>query len=492
MSINATVIAPALSIIPSSLDAIEEQTWVVTSFIIGMNCFQPIAGKFSDIFGRKPILLMEQLAFIIGSLITLVTPTMNGLIAGRGIQGVGSGTVTSTVFVIVVDVAPLDWRPRMQALLIVVYGISSVVGPLVGGAFVDNLSWRWIFRMNIIVTVLLFKESSKVRKESLWIKIKRIDYLGILFSTSFVTCILLAISWGPRYGWNNAHSIGPFVAAFVSLVLLIVSEGWISKEPLMPPRIILDPKVFLIYLYLCCLGFGFASVPYFGPMLFQAVFGATSTESGVRLIPFMACLIAGAIASGISMKFFLYIKLYTVAGAALNVLGLGLFHTVNESSSWGTQACFLPFCGLTMGWSQQNCVLSVQMVVEEQYLAVATVLSNFFLFLSVSMAIGVYQVLLSTFLSAQISSMDSETLAVSQQYEALTNHLLIRDMPIALQGPIISAYMSAFRYVFIIPLVIAGIALVCAIFLPNVRFTVSPQQPTDPSISKDKETADSA
>ncbi|KAI9257387.1 major facilitator superfamily domain-containing protein [Phascolomyces articulosus] len=481
VSLNSTVVAPAMSIIATDLDnALGEQTWIATAFIVAMNSVQCISGKLSDIFGRKPLLIFGLSFFLIGSVINGTAPNINALIAGRTLQGLGSGNIMAMLFVVVVDITPLKWRPRMQALLIIVYGVSSTIGPIVGGAFVDKLTWRWIFWLNLIlggaaliITFILLPETAPVKKESMFTKIKRVDFLGILFSISFVTCILLALSYGPRYGWSDAHSIGPLVAAGVSLIVFIYIEGWVAKEPLMPAAIMLDRKVFLVYLYLCSLGLGFMGNLYYSPILFQAVFGANSTESGIRIIPYMGCLIAGSIVSGVFVKKFPYIKFYIVVGAASNVLGFGLFYTVNEYSNFGRQAGFLTFCGLAVGLALQSCVLSVQMVVAKQHLAVATVLNNFFMFLAGSIAIAVFQALFITFSAAQFKGVDPETLAIAQQYGALTNHLNVRNMPIDAQGPIIHAYMEAIRNVFIIPLVIAGIGFICTIFLSNVRFTIT-------------------
>ena len=144
--------------------------------------------------------------FFIGSLINAVTPTIEGLIAGRTLQGFGAGAIMSMLFVIITDIAPLEWRPKLQSMLAVVYGLASVVGPLIGGAFVDYLSWRWDFWINIIlggisilIVAFLFQETStSATNQSLMEKIKRIDFLGTIFSISFIVCLLLALNWGPQ------------------------------------------------------------------------------------------------------------------------------------------------------------------------------------------------------------------------------------------------------------------------------------------------------
>ncbi|KAI9310512.1 major facilitator superfamily domain-containing protein [Dichotomocladium elegans] len=477
VSLNSTVVAPAMSIIATELDAFEQQTWIATAYMVSMNAFQPLSGKFSDIFGRKPILLCGTFFFLLGSLVNATTPGIDGLIAGRTLQGFGAGGVMSMVFVIITDIAPILWRPRLQALLIVVYGMASVVGPLIGGAFVDYLSWRWDFWINLIlvgtatvILVLFFKDTYQVKKESLLTKIKRIDFLGTLFSISFVVCLLLALSWGPLYGWGSGHSIGPFVASGVSLVALIYVEGWVAKEPLIPAEVILNPSIVLFYLYMCCLGISFIGTLYFGPIIFQAVFGANSSESGIRLIPYMACLIVGSIGSGILLQRFPYVKFYIIVGAACNMIGYGLFYTVNETANWGRQAGFLTFCGLAFGLSQQNCLLGVQAVSPKEQMAVATSLNNFFMLLASSIGIAIYETLYSTFLRAEFKSLPMEILGVASKYGALTNYLFIKDLPAEAMVPVIHAYMQALHKVFIVPIVASGVGFICSLCIRNVRY----------------------
>ncbi|KAI9494525.1 major facilitator superfamily domain-containing protein [Zychaea mexicana] len=489
MSLNSTVVAPAMSIIATELEALEKQTWIATSFMVAMISFQPLAGKFSDIFGRKPVLLFGLCSFWIGSLITALSPSIDGVIAGRTIQGFGAGGIFSMMFVVVSELATPEWKPRLQSMLTVIYGLSSVVGPLIGGAFVDYLTWRWDFWLNLIVAgipilimTFLFKESTPVRQESFIEKLKRIDGLGILFSISCVTCLLLAFSWGPLYGWGNGHSIGPFVAAGVAFILLIISQRWIAKEPIMPAAVVLKPSLFTVYIYMVCLGVGFAGTLYFGPILFQSVFGANSTQSGIRLIPFMGSLIAGSLGSSILINYFPYFKAYVLLGACCNVLGYGLIFTVNENSTWGQQAGYLVFCGLAFGLSQQNCVLAVQTAADKKYMAIATSLNNFFLMLGSSIGIAIYQILFSTFLSAEVGGLDPEIKAIGAQYGALENYLYIRNMPADTQGPVMKAYMNALHYVFIIPLVASSISVIAAVFLRNVRYgTPAPPPPPQQS-----------
>ncbi|KAI8150102.1 major facilitator superfamily domain-containing protein [Fennellomyces sp. T-0311] len=467
VSLNTTVVAPAMNIIATELDSIENQTWIATGYLVAMNAFQALAGKFSDVFGRKPIVLFGMFFFTMGSLINALTPTMNGLIAGRVVQGFGAGAIISMLFVIISDIAPLHLRPRFQAVLSVIYGLSSVIGPLIGGAFVDKLTWRWDFWLNVIlggfsitVTTFLFSEPADIPMSSFWSKMKRVDWYGTIFAMSFVCCLLLGLNWGSGLGWRDPHSYGSFVGAAVSLAGLIIAEGWIAREPLMPKEVVLNPAILTVYIYVMCLGLSFIGTLYFGPVLYQSVFGASSTASGIRLIPYMVLLIAGSIGSSFLIgKYVPYMKYFLVVAAASNLLGYGLFYTVDENSNWGQQAGYLVFCGFAFGLSQQNAILSVQKIAAKEYIAVATTLG-----------IAIFQTLFQLFLTNQFSRVDPEILAVAEEYGALRNYLYVRDLPENVHGPIVQCYMAALRTVFILPLVAAGLGFVATLFIKKMKF----------------------
>lgn len=272
--------------------------------------------------------------------------------------------------------------------------------------------------------------------------------------------------------WASAHSIGPFVAAGVSLVALIFVEGWIAKDPLMPGKVLLNPSVVIVYLYMACLGLTFIGTLYFGPIYYQSVFGANSTESGLRLIPFMVCLIGGSVGTGMLIRKFPNTKIYMVLGGASNLLGYGLFYTVNESSTWGQQAGYLAFCGLSFGLSQQNAILTVQSCVELRDMAVATSLNNFFMMLACSVGIAIYQTLYSTFLVTEYSKLSPEVVAIASKYGALRNFLYIRQMPLEIQTPVIHAYSLALHKVFLLPIAAAALGFILTLFFKNVKYGV--------------------
>ncbi|KAI9287669.1 major facilitator superfamily domain-containing protein [Umbelopsis sp. AD052] len=476
-SLNSTVIAPAMGKISSQLNDIEDATWIATAYLVAFNATQPLYGKFSDIFGRKLVIQVAIFLFFVGSIVNALATSMGMLIAGRTVQGLGGGGVISICYIIIADISPVDMRPRYQALMMVIYGVASVVGPLIGGAFVDHVSWRWDFWLNVILSVVAFTIITVFLKipvegsSSFRDKFKRIDWLGIAFSILFVVLLLLALSWGGvKYAWNSPHVIACFVASGVSFILLIFIEGWVAKEPLIPFPVILNPAVAIIYIFTFFVAFGFIGTLYFGPVIFQSVYGADSTTSGLRLLPYMVCMIAASIGSGFFIPIVKRVKPFIVAGAALNLLGYGLFYTLNPSSNYGMQTGYLSFAGLGFGFTMQNTIVAVQNSTEKKYLAVATSLNSFFMTLASAIGIAVYQTAMNVIIAGELQSADPAAVQAAESIGAIANYTAIGLLPEQFRKIIIDVFSVTLHKVFIIPLVTAAAALIISLFIKNDRF----------------------
>ncbi|KAG2172481.1 hypothetical protein INT44_006654 [Umbelopsis vinacea] len=476
-SLNSTVIAPAMGKISSQLNDIEDATWIATAYLVAFNATQPLYGKFSDIFGRKLVIQVAIFLFFVGSIVNALATSMGMLIAGRTVQGLGGGGVISICYIIIADISPVDMRPRYQALMMVIYGVASVVGPLIGGAFVDHVSWRWDFWLNVILSVVAFTIITVFLKlpvegsSSFRDKFKRIDWLGIAFSILFVVLLLLALSWGGvKYAWNSPHVIACFVASGVSLILLVFIEGWVAKEPLIPFPVILNPAVAIIYIFTFFVAFGFIGTLYFGPVIFQSVYGADSTTSGLRLLPYMVCMIAASIGSGFFIPIVKRVKPFIVAGAALNLLGYGLFYTLNPSSNYGMQTGYLSFAGLGFGFTMQNTIVAVQNSTERKYLAVATSLNSFFMTLASAIGIAVYQTAMNVIIAGELQSADPAAVQAAESIGAIANYTAIGLLPEQFRKIIIDVFSVTLHKVFIIPLVTAAAALIVSLFIKNDRF----------------------
>ncbi|KAI9312492.1 major facilitator superfamily domain-containing protein [Dichotomocladium elegans] len=494
IAVQATVIAPSMTKIASELDNIDNQTWIATGYLIAVISLQPLAGKFSDIFGRKPFLLGGIVFFTLGSLICALTPTMNGLIAGRAIQGFGGGAIMAMIFVIATDITPLQYRPRGASLLSGVFGLASVVGPLLGGSLVDYVSWRWDFWLFVILggvcfvlMALLLTESNKHMKhgELMIDKLRRIDSVGTVLVTGVMCCLLLALNWGVMYGWEDAHSIGPFVAAGVAFLALCYVEIKVAKEPILPPALLRDWRIVVVYLFICSIGLAYVATLFYGPIAYQSVFGADSTQSGIRLIPYMGAFIFGAAFGGIMVQKFPYPKFFLLAGGCFSTLGYGLFNLTDEYSSWGYQAGFFAFSGLGYGLCQQNSILLVQELADEKDIAIATALISFCMLMAPAIGIAVFQALFATFLEAQFTSLPREVLIIAAKYGIPKNYFHLSLIPDPYYTIFRHAYMEAIRNMFIVPIAASSLAIILALIMPNVRWGASAASNSSTNIAKD-------
>ncbi|GAB5589437.1 hypothetical protein Unana1_04337 [Umbelopsis nana] len=480
-SLNSTVIAPAMGKISAQLNDVEDATWIATAYLVAFNATQPLYGKFSDIFGRKPVIQVGIFLFFVGSIVNATATSMGMLIAGRTVQGLGGGGIISVVYIIIADIAPLDMRPRYQSLMMVIYGVASVVGPLIGGAFVDQVTWRWDFWLNVILSVVAFAVITVFlhlpleTPTSLAAKIKRIDWLGIALSILFVVLLLLALSWGGvKYAWDSPHVIGTFVGAGVSLVLLGFIEGWVAKEPLIPFQVLFNPAVALIYVFTFAVAFGFIGAIYFGPVMFQAVYGADSTASGIRLLPYMICMIGASIGGGYLIPVVKRVKPFLVLGACFNLLGYGLFYTLNPNSSYSAQAGYLGFAGLGFGLTMQNTVVAVQNASEKKYMAVATSLNTFFMTLASTVGIAIYQTVMNILLAKTLQNADPAAVQAAEALDAIANYTTIVNLPPQYRKIIIDIFATCLHNTFLISIATAAVALIVSLFIKNARFGAPP------------------
>ncbi|KAJ2960511.1 hypothetical protein NQZ79_g4129 [Umbelopsis isabellina] len=480
-SLNSTVIAPAMGKISADLDDLPDATWIATGYFVAFNATQPLYGKFSDIFGRKPVIQVGIVLFCIGSIVNACAKTMGVLIAGRTIQGLGGGGIISIVYIIIADIAPLHMRPRYQSLMMVIYGVASVFGPLIGGAFVDHVTWRWDFWLNVILSVIafalitIFLQVPLETPSSLASKIKRIDWLGIALSILFVVLLLLALSWGGvKYAWGSPHIIGTFIGSGVSLLLLGFVEGKVAKEPLIPLPVLFNPSVAIIYTFTFMVAFGFIGAIYFGPVMFQAVYLADSTGSGVRLLPYMVCMIGASIGGGYLIPIVKRVKPFLILGACFNLLGYGLFYSLNPQSSYSAQAGFLGFAGLGFGFTMQNTVVAVQNATEKKFMAVATSLNTFFMTLASTVGIAIYQTVMNVLLEKQLPTVDPAALQAAEAVNAIEDYTTIVNIPPQYRTAIIDLYNVCLHNVFLISIVTAAVALIVSLFINNAPFGAPP------------------
>jgi len=236
-ALDQTIVSTALPTIVGDLGGAGHQSWVVTAYLLAETVATVLAGKFGDLFGRKRVFQLGVLVFILGSFFCGLSGSMVMLIAFRAVQGLGGGALTVTSTALIADVIPLRLRGQYQGALGAVFGVTTVIGPLLGGIFTDHLSWRWVFYINVPIAVIVIAMAARTIPSVSSGTRPRIDYLGSLFVALGATGLTLATSWGgTEYAWGSATIIGLFAFSIVALAIFVVVELRVP-EPILPMRL---------------------------------------------------------------------------------------------------------------------------------------------------------------------------------------------------------------------------------------------------------------
>eukprot|EP01133_Synstelium_polycarpum_P001106 gene1106-1262_t len=476
-SLDLTIVATALPAIVADLGSLDQLSWVVTIYLLTSTASSPLYGKFSDIFGRKAMLLFSLVTFLVGSLICAVATSMTMLIGARAVQGIGGGGLMSAVMIVMAEIVPLRQRGKYQGLIGAVYAVSSVIGPLIGGTFTDNATWRWAFYINlplgaVALAVVFFALHLPHERVGLREGMARIDVVGTVLLVSAIVAFLLALSWGGvSYGWSHPIILSLFAGAIVTLGLFVVNELYFTNHPIIPMELFRCRNYVLCITGSFCLGFIMFGVIYYIPLYFQTVHGLTATRSGLQLLPTMLGIVILGAVSGLLITRFGHYKTYPVVGTLLMAVGVFLLSLWSVDSSEtqfiGDQAVVGCGIGLTM----QILVLVVQNSVEPRLISIATATTSFFR--TIGGVVGVS--LFSTVLNAQFRS-NLENLSkqhpdylggVDPAIYSADNIKGLVDGPA--KDSILVAYSDALCMVFLVATPIAALGCVTTIFIKATK-----------------------
>ncbi|KAI8596352.1 major facilitator superfamily domain-containing protein [Dissophora ornata] len=473
-SLDGTIIATALPKIASDFKAQSQMSWVATAYLLTFNAFQPLYGKFSDIFGRKFLILFACVTFMIGSAGAGGANTMTMLIVFRAIQGLGGAGLLSIVMIIISDIFPLEERPKYQSIIWSVFGISSVVGPLLGGAFVQHATWRWCFLINLplgvitLVSVLLFLRLP-FEYQDLKSQLARIDYAGTVMIIVTVICLLLPITWGgTTYAWNSPVIIVLFCVAVVLIGLLLWVESR-AYEAVIPPRLFRNITVSVLLGVNFLTGMGFMGVIFYSPVYFQVVKGNSATASGLHLIPMILGLVLSSIASGAAMAKVRDYRIFIWIGTVMMSTGVGLCALLDKESNMGKQIGFLLIVGLGIGLIFQTCMLSVQAAVEKEDMAIATALNGFFNSIGGGIGIAMCSSLFNNRLSTDFAKLPADALQTIIEYGVTDSITAVQDLPGPVKELVIEIYVNAFQFIFKSITPICCAAFLLSLFIRKLR-----------------------
>jgi EmrB/QacA subfamily drug resistance transporter len=466
-SLDQTIVATALPTLVGDLGGLQHLSWVVTAYLLASTVTGPVYGKLGDLYGRKSTLQVAIVIFLIGSALCGIAQNMPELIAFRAILGLGAGGLLVTTIAVVGDIIPPRERGRYQGVFGAVFGVSTVIGPLLGGFFVDNLSWRWIFYVNLPTGALAFVVIGAVFHARANRVEHDIDYLGAALLAGGLSSVVLFTSFGgTTFAWDSGESLVLMVLSVVLLTAFVFVERR-ATEAILPPLLFRNRTFavsaatgFIIGLAL------FGSITYL-PVFLQIVKEMSPTSSGLQLTPMMGGLLVTSIASGRSISRWGRWRPFPIAGTAIAVVGMTLLSRLSVDSATASAALYMLVLGLGLGMVMQVLVLAVQNDIDPRYMGTATSGTILFRQVGGSVGIAIFGAIFANRLHGELASRGIHSASRAASPAA------IRQLPAAARHAYADAIAASLHPVF---LVAAGISVVA--FLLTWLFRETPLRAT--------------
>ncbi|HEV2373898.1 MAG TPA: MDR family MFS transporter [Streptosporangiaceae bacterium] len=476
-ALDQTIVSTALPTIVGDLHGGSHIAWVITAYLLAATVSTPLWGKLGDQYGRKVFFQSAIVIFLAGSVLAGVSHSMTELIAFRAVQGLGSGGLMVGAQAIVGDVVSPRERGRYMGLFGAVFGVSSIVGPLLGGVFVDNLSWRWIFYINVPVGVVALAVVASQVPGRLSRVHHVIDYAGtVLLALAASALVLLTSLGGTTYAWASTpiYILGAGGALLVAVFVLVERR---ATEPVLPLHLFRTRTFAVSSLVGFIVGFAmFGAITYL-PAFFQIVKGVSPTLSGVRLLPLMAGLLVTSIGSGQVISKTGKYRMFPITGTAVMTVGMFALSTMGVGTSSYTDALYMLVLGMGLGGVMQVLVIIVQNAVPHSELGVATSGASFFRSIGGSFGTAVFGAIFSNVLAGNIAQHLRGIPLPSRVSSASATPALLHHLPPAVHAGFVAGYAQSIQTVFRVAVPIAGLAFLATWLIPHVELKQWPGAP---------------
>jgi EmrB/QacA subfamily drug resistance transporter len=426
----------------------------------------PLFGKISDLYGRKIVFQTAIVIFLVGSVLAGISQDMLQLVASRGIQGIGGGGLMAMTFTIVGDIVPPRTRGRYTGYLTGVFAASSVLGPLIGGFFVDNLSWRWVFFVNLPVGAVAMVATAKYLRLPVHRTERRVDYLGAALLVGAVSSLLLVSVWGGQeYEWTSPTILSLGVVGVVLGVVFLWHERR-APEPLLPLRLFQEPVFRVSTLLGVFIGMAMFGGIIFLPVFLQVATGASATRSGLLTLPLMAGLMASSVIGGRIISRTGRYKVFPIVGTFLASTGMFLLSTMSADTPRFESGFYMAILGCGLGCTMPVLTLAVQNAAPPQDLGAATSAVNFFRSLGGAFGVALFGAVLNSRLASELAGQPA--VAGIPRQRLLGSPEAVLALPEQVQDVVKAAVASSVTTVFLVATPMLVIAFVLAWLLKEL------------------------
>ncbi len=483
-ALDQTVVGTALPKIIADLKGFEHYTWVATAYLLTATIMMPIVGRLTDMYGRKWFYIVGIIIFLIGSALCGLSQNMTQLILFRGFQGIGAGIMMANAFIVIGDLFPPSERGKYQGLIVAVFGLSSIVGPLLGGFITDNISWHWIFYINLPLGIPVVLAFIRFFPDVRPLQVKhKLDFLGMAALVLCISLLIIGLSWaGSEYEWQSPQVIGALSLSAVMLTAFILVESQ-AAEPVLPLALFRSRTVIVAVIVRFCIGMGMFGIILFVPLFFQGVLGRSATYSGTLLMPQMLAMVVASTLSGQAVaRLGGHYRIQAIIGLAIMAAGLFLLSFMNPGTSHAQAVFAIVVTGIGMGIAMPLFVIAVQNDVPYRVMGVATSSVQFFQSIGQAVGLAVFGSMMASRFTANV--MGNETIAqlglphellsrITSNPEALMSESARAELRATLGPELAEQFLglvkgdlsTAITYVFTIGAAVIVVAFVATLFL---------------------------
>ena len=468
-ALDQTIVGTALPTIVGDLGGLNHLSWVVTAYLLTSTTGALLYGKLSDLYGRKRIFQVAIVIFLIGSALAGLSQNMTQLIVFRALQGVGAGGLMVLAMTVIGDIVSPRDRGRYQGYFGAVFGFATVAGPLLGGFLVDNLSWRWVFYINLPIGILALFVIAVVLKESGIRRQHRIDYLGSALMVVGVSALLVVSVWGgQQYAWRSKPIIGLSILGVAFVVAFLLREHY-AAEPILPLRLfrnrvfsVANAMGFIVGLVM------FGAIIYI-PVYLQLARGASPTISGLQLLPLVFGLFAASIGGGQIITRIGRYKIFPIVGTALMAVGLIMLSGLHSHTSLWMLWTDMIVLGVGIGACLQVLILAVQNAVGYEDLGTATAASTFMRSMGGTFGTAIFGAVLTSRLAFWlVRLLPGGATGATTGGNVTSSPAVVKALPPPIRDAIVEAFVRSLHTVFLVGVPIVLVAFVLSFFLPEV------------------------